>query len=420
MHLCRVFLASLIVGVACGAVAQRGPTATSPIHDLVQPNLVADGSTPFHLKAVITKGHEGTPYAEVEMYWMAPQTFRRTIHAQDFNQTLVVNGSQTFEEDSTPYFPLDLWTLVTAMVNPGPILAAIRQGDRVLTKANGDVNDNGVTCFNAARTLCGVDRNGLRETVAASGHPVDFSRYEKFGGKKVARELTTTPRLGEPLMTLSVTKLEDLKSPDQSLFAVTQKTPTARLLRFEILDEPQLRANAASPQQIVWPQPLDGAEHGPASFYISIDQDGNVREVKQLYTVNERTNESAIHQISRWKFKPFLNDGLPTQAEGVLTFTLDTRAWGPKEPLTDAEVRKLASHIVVPVIDGAKYPKGTIYTLSAAIDSDGHLIEVIAGDGPHELFNPCYDSLKQWAFNPIIGSDGKALPYRANIVFPIN
>ncbi|MGO4209357.1 hypothetical protein AB4043_00840, partial [Terriglobus sp. YAF25] len=146
---------------------------------------------------------------------------------------------------------------------------------------------------------------------------------------------------------------------------------------------------------------------------------GKVREVLPLYTVNERTNDSAVRQIMRWTFRPYLKDGVPQQMEGVLSFTVDTRKWGPKEPLTDAEVRKLATNIVEPKVDGSKYPKGTTYSLWAAIDSDGQVIEAMTGDGPHELWGPCYDAMRSWHFSPLM-ENGQPRPYRANFIFHIN
>jgi len=56
-------------------------------------------------------------------------------------------------------------------------------------------------------------------------------------------------------------------------------------------------------------------------------------------TANERSNDSAIRQILRLRFKPAVKDGLAVQAEGILTFDLNTRASGPANALTDAEVR---------------------------------------------------------------------------------
>ena len=73
---------------------------------LVQGSLTAAGSKPFHLKATITEGHDPSPKAEVEMEWLAPNQWRRTIKSDDFSQTLIVNGDKIFDQHSDDYFPL--------------------------------------------------------------------------------------------------------------------------------------------------------------------------------------------------------------------------------------------------------------------------------------------------------------------------
>jgi hypothetical protein len=414
-----ILLAGALTVIPVNVYAQRSKVETSPIHDVMQSTLIAPDSAPFHLVASITEGRDRSPYARVEIFWSAPDKFARTIQSRDFNQTLVVNGSQTYENDSSDYFPIGLRTLVTDMVDPRLSLDAIHPGDSVLTKANGAVNDSGLVCSGpsgAVGRMCFRDTDGLRETLGASGHGVTFSHYSNFKGKPVARTLTNAPRLGEDLMTLSVEKLDELKSPDPALFQVKENTNPKGRLRFKTLSETELKGDAVGSPQIIWPQPLDGSESGDASFYLSIDRIGKVREVLPLYTANERTNDSAVSQLMTWRFRPANNEELPAQAEGILTFKLNTRSFGPAEPLKDSEARKLASNITEPEIPGGKYPAGTLYTLWIAVDSDGKVIEAMAGDGPHELFMPCYSALRKWTFHPVM-ENGEPRPYRAQIAF---
>jgi hypothetical protein len=217
-------------------------------------------------------------------------------------------------------------------------------------------------------------------------------------------------------MTLTVEKLEELKSPNPDLFQVKDNTSVGKPLQFKTFNETELMQSAAGSPQLIWPQPLDGSESGDASFYLSTDRTGKVREVLPLYTANERTNDSAVSQLLTWQFRPAIEGGLPAQTEGILTFKLNTRAFGPTEPLKDAEARKLASNVVEPEIPSGKYPAGTIYTLWIAVDSSGKVIEAMAGDGPHELFMPCYTALRKWSFKPVI-ENGQPRPYRAQIAF---
>lgn len=405
----RRFRATIAIAVFATAIAsaQRSPSVTSPVRDVVQPTLITPGSSPFHLAGVLLQGGGNELYGQVEMFWFSPDRYERILRTKDFSQTLVVEDGKVFENDSADYFPLELRTLVTAMVDPKPILDAVRDGDRVATKANGGANESGIECFDAKRTICASGPGGLREVVAAAGHSVTFADYQPFGDKQVARLLTNGARLGEDPMMLRIVLLEAIGS-----------TPASDQMRFVTRSEQELLSAAVGSREIIWPQPLDGQQTGQASFYVSIDRAGNVREVQPLYTANERTNDSAVAQLMRWKFKPFADNGSPAQAEGVLTFTLNTREYGPAEPLRDAEARKLATGIVEPEVATGKYPPGTIYTLWIAVDTDGHVIEAMAGDGPHELWQPCYDAMRKWTFHPLM-ENGEPRPYRANLVFNI-
>jgi hypothetical protein len=303
-------------------------------------------------------------------------------------------------------------------VDPQPILDAIRPGDLVLTKANGAVNESGIKCVGRNNNFCFKDKNGMRETIAASGHSVDWSQYENFEGKRIARVITNAPRLGEDLLTLTIEQLEPIRSSDSSLFEIPNLTEPQHQIRFVTLTEDDLRHDLLGSPEIIWPQTLDGEEKGPASFYVSIDPTGTVREVLQLYTVNERTNDSAIDQIMKWKLKPITKDGLPSQAEGVLSFDLNTRASGPAYPLTDAEARKLASNITKPDVPADKFPAGSVCNLSISVDSAGKVIEAIINGCPSDLGVPSLDALRKWHFSPIMES-GQPRPYRASIVFHI-
>jgi hypothetical protein len=120
----------------------------------------------------------------------------------------------------------------------------------------------------------------------------------------------------------------------------------------------------------------------------------------------------------KWTFKPIVKDGFPVQAEAILDFKLNTRAWGPASPLSDAQARKLASNTVEPIVPPG-IPAGTIYNMSVAVDSEGRIIEEIAPGGPSALFKPCMDALGKWQFKPLL-ENGEPRPYRATITFVVH
>jgi len=403
-------VAILSLMFATMGAAQQQPES-SPVVRLVQGALVTPNSPPFHLKAQISVGG-GAPETFIELFWQAPDRWRRTIQSDQFVQTLVVNGDKVFEHDSPMYMPPEIQTLLTAMVDPQPIIGALQPGDLVRTKANGASLESGVTCFDPAHHMCMQTAFGLMESVGAQGHAVDFTNYQGFHGKRIARRLTHTISIGD-YYTAEIIELDDLKNADEGLFAVTEPTPPDMRLHVEMLGEAELRSLAVEAPLIVWPQVLDGAVTGKASFYISLDTAGKLREVLPLKTANERSNDSAIRQIMRWKFKPAMREGLPVQAEGTLNFDIDTRAAGPKDVLSDAEVRKLASNIVEPVVPSGSVASGTLYKIWIAVDTNGIVIEKIIAEAPPGVDFAIVDkALRQWRFKPLL-IDGKPQPYRA-------
>lgn len=427
---CPTFVSAILIalGTAFGcahraSVASQAPSPApmpaprSSTLSIVQATLTAPGNPAFQLKATITEGRDPDPVGHVEIVWLAPRKWRRTIESRDFSQTLVANGSKVFEQDSDDYFPIELRTLATAMVDPQPILEAHRPGDQLLTKANRRSDESGMICFSDARSFCAQGHNGLTEIVGLPGHSVSFSDYQDFKGMRVARVVVDTVGVGESL-TAGVTEIKELRNPDDALFSVPQPTPEKNQIRVALVPEVDLQSRALGNHKIIWPQVLDGKTTGTASFYVSVDRSGQVREALPVYTDNERSNDSARRQIMRWRFKPFVKHGSPIQTGSILTFQLNTRSWGPPAPISDAEVRKLASNVVNPVIPPGLAPSGTLYTLWAAVDSDGTLIEVIPAEGIPGLFQPCYQALQKWHFSPII-ENGQPRPYRAEIKFRV-
>jgi hypothetical protein len=369
----------MLVVLSIGALADETlPNATSD-RTILHARLIAPGRPPFHLKAIIVDYGDPNFRADVEIFWVAPHKWRRTIQSSEFSQTSIVNGDKVFEEDSDDYFPLLLQTFTRAMFNPQPLPAALTSENWLETRA--------------------------------PGHPIIWGAYKNFGGRPVARVVTGSS------LEARVVELSELKKPDLSMFAIEQPTPKEKQIHPVFLSEADLRIAADQALDIIWPQPLDGPVTGPSSYYVSIDRTGQVREIVPLQTANERANDPALRQIKKWKFKPAIKDGVPVQAESVLTFTTNTRAYGPPEPLREAEVRKLASNMVEPVFPPGAASGGTC-AQRIAIDDEGNLIEAIEEPGTPDLGMACYDAIKKWHFAPVM-ENGKPMPYRGEITFTV-
>jgi hypothetical protein len=381
--------------------------------ELVQSALTEPGDAPFYLQAVITERADPSERIDVEMSWVSPDKWCRTIHSQEFSQTLIVNGDKVLEQDSDDYFPLGIQTLVTAMVDPKPILNAVRPSDRVMTKANGTSDESGKMCFAPNSRMCGVSRYGLTESLGGPGRSVDFMDYQKFKNKRVARTLIYHLDAGDSLQA-HINTLGEFKKYDDAKFSIAEPTPRQKQIRSVVVPEAELRDLALQPTEIILPQVLEDQQtQGETSYYLSLDRSGQVREVFPLSVAIERADDSARRQIMHWKFKPLVKDGIPVQAEAVLNFHFNTRSFGPAEFLTDAEVRKLATNVVEPIYPAGAVP-GSTFSIRIAVDAEGDVIESMAVGGTRELSRPCSQAIGKWHFSPIL-EDGKPRPYRAQI-----
>ena len=261
--------------------------------------------------------------------------------------------------------------------------------------------------------MCGVSRYGLTESLGGPGRSVDFMDYQKFKDKRVAHTLIHHLDAGDSLQA-HINTLGEFKKNDDAKFSIAEPTPRQKQIRSVVVPEAELRDLALQSTEIIWPQVLEDQQtQGETSYYVSLDRSGQVREVFPLSVAIERADDSARRQIMRWKFKPLVKDGIPVQAEAVLNFHFNTRAFGPAEFLTDAEVRKLATNVVEPIYPAGAEP-GSTFSIRIAVDTEGDVIESMAVGGTQELFRPCSQAIGKWHFSPIL-EDGKPRPYRAQI-----
>jgi hypothetical protein len=409
---CTVALA--IVLICFGYTLALGQNSAGP--RVEQAVLTESGGSPFFMQAVITESGDPSEHINVEMSWLAPDKWKRTIRSDEFSQTLVVNGDKAFEEDSSDYLPLGIQVLTTAMLDPRPIANAVRPGDPVRTKENGASDESGKVCFGANSKMCVVGRHGLTEFLGAPGRSVDFMDYQAFRSKRVARTLVYHMDPGDTLKA-RIMVLGQLET-DEKQFSISDLTPKEKQIRSVVVSQAELRDLALQPLEIIWPQVLEDSQTtGETGYYLSIDRSGTVREVLPLSVAVERADDSARRQIMKWTFKPLLREGVAVQMEGVLDFHFDTRQYGPSKALTNEEARKLASGVVEPTFPSGS-TSGATYSVWIAVDSDGRVIEEIAGEGPRELSQACFQVIGKWQFHPIM-EDGKPLPYRAQVTFRV-
>src|SRR5260370_13204848 len=101
-HSCRTALILISLALWAALAASQGRSEAQ----VEQATLIAPGSPPFYLQAVISGRGDPNEHVEGEMSWLAPDKWKRTIRSAEFSQTLIVNGDKIFEQDSDDYLPL--------------------------------------------------------------------------------------------------------------------------------------------------------------------------------------------------------------------------------------------------------------------------------------------------------------------------
>jgi hypothetical protein len=289
------------------------------------------GSSPFHLHAKVfeaTNPDNDNYNAEIDEIWAAPNKWRRTVKSDRFSEILIANGDNVIDRFTGDYYPLWLRTLVNAMFSPGAPLQGVD-----LTKSS----DNpmlGVpqTCRRfgyrvgtppAENTIFAgyCFESGLLKSVDRPGYAAEYSDYQKFGKKRVARKIQEWIEPGTTLEA-DIVALNESHSVDDSIFMLVH--PSERL-RTVTVNEQTLRRMALSSPPMRWPTIHDGKPDGTLSIYVCLDRQGSVRETYGLNSDNPYLTDAARKQLMHWRFKPLSDDGEPVQVESILTFAYQTR-----------------------------------------------------------------------------------------------
>jgi len=431
---CAALVCALSLVFASPAVfAQATSLAEAADRAVAQSKLTVPGSTPFQLKAKIAeKDNRDSDFkADVEIFWESPEKWRRVIISPDFSQTMVVNGDKIWEEDKGDYYPFWLHELVTAMIDPLPMLEA-------LEKSNGQIAAKAPAGFGLAQTcarfqvqvgvppvqnsafyvFCFESDHRLLESVVTPQYSVEFKDYRNFKQKRVPRLLVTDPEPGTTIEA-KITDLEELKNADESIFAISESTPSDRQLKSQNISEGNLRSIALQNPDVVWPSVRAGKTSGVLTLYVSVDRSGRVRETFPLNADNPALQGAAREQVQKWRFKPATADGMPVQVESTLTFAFDTKIENPIPVLSDAEARKLATNTVEAEVPAESAASGASFTVRVTVDTDGKLTGVTNTNNlSTPLFGAAYKALTQWHFRPYL-RDGKPDVYAADITFRV-
>jgi outer membrane biosynthesis protein TonB len=394
-----------------------------------QSQLTLPGSSPFHLKATISDVNGTHPEykAEMEEYWVSPTEWRRTIRSSEFSQTLIVNDGKISEDDSADYYPFWLHNLVTAVFDPLPMLAQLKQLSAQLElpeedKSTSCVNfsspgNNPAVPVSSAFAFCFQDRRALLQIVSTPGYKAHFENFKAFGNKQIPYRTAEDLQPGLTLVA-TITELTPLKTPDETLFAIDTPTPPDHQIRNTQVVESTARSIAVDTSGPNWPAVREGKTTGTASVYISVDRGGHVREIWPLTSDNPEIISALQSQLKHWQFKPYVN-GVPMQMEAVFAFAFTSQQGLPIPLLNNAEARKLAKHTVEPKVAPSGATQGSTFSVRVRVDEEGKTLAVVnIRKVKPSLYDAAVKALKQWEFNPYV-KDGKPDRFDADLIFKV-
>lgn len=427
---CVLWLLCTLSVAATAQEEKRIPFSQAAQHAVEQSQLTLPGSTPFHLKAHISDTAHASPQytADLEEQWLSPTKWRRTIQAAGFSQTLIVDGDKVSEHDTGDYYPFWLHDLVTAIFDPLPMLAQLKRINTVVVLPMDSAKSNacmqiGVpsgtatlkTTLNYA--FCFEGKDGLLQDVVTPGFRAHFQDYRPFKGRNVAHQIVFSP---EPATRIAarITELLPLAQVDDHLFAIDEDAPAPAQLKSVQVGEATARAILLNSPQIQWPPVREGKTSGTMSLYVSVDKTGHVREAWPFHSDNPELTHAACTQLRQWQFKPYVN-GETMQMESVLTLAFEAKQGPPIPVLSNAEARKLATHVLEPRVKPGAVARGTRFTLRAVVDEQGKLLDVrnLTKVKP-ALFQAGNRALRQWRFRPYV-KNGAPDRFYADISFVV-
>jgi hypothetical protein len=289
----------------------------------------------------------------MEMWWVSPNEWRREVKLNSgaFSQVLIHNGGQVSEVDNDPncaakpacaYFPDWMRNLVDETTKPIPRLDQLADATPREVVQPGGTKGSTVIRW----PIHGIDPNrfihasfafyndtGLIQYGGDLDWDFHYRDYQAFHDMQIARWISAGP----PEISVKIDSLEDLGKPDEKMFAIARATLAKDQIKTVIVPEAEMRKLLVSGPAPVWPDvpppppgrngapPRNAALSGTMIMGIVVDRTGQVREVYKWEGDNRALEPSAHEQIGKWKFQPYLVNGVPVQVLSTLTFPFSVK-----------------------------------------------------------------------------------------------
>jgi hypothetical protein len=298
-----------------------------------QCTLDQSGTHPFHLKAVLAPSQERDKDSgrtgEVEIWWKAPDQWRRELRSPDFHRIEIVSGGHQWQKNEGDYFPEWLRETAEELVRPvvlsNDVLAEMNGGDEKRLMGGTYLSwtilsTNGQTQSGMGAGIAIRDDSGLLYTANGFGFSGWFKDYSKFHNRMVARAVS----VGSPEVTARVVTLEDLGTVQGGWFDAGQPGGDAQPVDTVLMEEFVARGHLAGDERFRWPAVKDGPLEGALTAEVTIDREGKVREIGPVVSTNPGMSDAGRDQIAALRFSPFTKAGTPVQVHSRITVAFKT------------------------------------------------------------------------------------------------
>lgn len=175
----------------------------------------------------------------------------------------------------------------------------------------------------------------------------------------------------------------------------------------------------------------DGVQ-GQVRVKFFISETGDV-ENAEFVSGDKIFEEAALGAARKWKFKPFIKNGVPVKVATIIPFNFafpervkdenppavsasDAGTGGQPVQISQGVAQGLLLHKVFPVypISARQNHVEGMVLMAATIDRDGRVVELKALSGPRDLIPAAMGAVKQWRYKPYV-LDGRATPVQTQI-----
>jgi hypothetical protein len=374
---------------------------------------------PFH--ALMEIGATGTPYSGgIEVWWVTATKYHIAITSPSFSQMKTVNGNEVQEKNTGDYYPRWLQDFVQALIDPLPMENNFRGGGAVMVGLQvtesclrRDDRPGGITDQLTWGQVCFSGSEPRLSSVLTFNDSMEFKDWKGFGKKQIARTYQTDVLDYQPVIG-RLTKLEELKQPDEAMFAVTDPTPVDQRISTDLVSTLKEESLVEKAPDIQWPSVREGKTDGYMIVYARTDRTGQVRETAKHNSDQPGLESFGMEQALHYKFKPLIVDGVAQQMEMPLVLHFSSRLEDPLPILSVTDMKKqMISCDIGKLPPGT--PKGTVIHIRVSVNETGKVTGAGAvGPGTGNLWLSSMARIESCRFAPYV-MNGKATYYKGDV-----